>query len=210
MQNVETVEWGGHTWRRYPDSARRSDRVYFFRMCGKRPKRLHRAVWEHHRGPVPPGHHVHHVDGDPGNNAIENLECITAAVHLGEHGRTIPPERRARLAELLAAGRPAASAWHRSEEGRAWHAENGRRVAAKRVEHDCVCSVCGGAFRSKTASAKVCGANCRARKRRESGLDDVDRICAHCGKSFRINRYQRTQCCSRTCGRLRFERGRAA
>jgi hypothetical protein len=34
-----------------------------------------------------PGCHVHHVDGDPGNNAVENLRALTPAEHRREHAQ---------------------------------------------------------------------------------------------------------------------------
>ncbi|VVS95327.1 HNH endonuclease signature motif containing protein [Desulfoluna spongiiphila] len=44
-----------------------------------RPK--HVLLWEHHHGPVPPGHNVQFIDGDRSNIVIENLELINKAVN---------------------------------------------------------------------------------------------------------------------------------
>ena len=59
--------------RRYRLSGR-----YYRRDCWGRggPSNLHRAVWEHHHGPIPPGYHVHHRDGDGLNNDLANLELV--------------------------------------------------------------------------------------------------------------------------------------
>ena len=43
----------------------------------------HRLVWATHNGPIPPGHCVHHLNGDRLDNRIENLECMTEE----DHGR---------------------------------------------------------------------------------------------------------------------------
>jgi hypothetical protein len=39
----------------------------------------HRYIWEQHNGPIPPKHIISFKDGDRGNCAIENLECISMA-----------------------------------------------------------------------------------------------------------------------------------
>jgi hypothetical protein len=66
---------------------------YFWNKNGGKSTSLHRAVWEHHNGPPPPGCHVHHKDGDPANNDIANLEIYTASDHARKHwAGTIPEE----------------------------------------------------------------------------------------------------------------------
>lgn len=53
-------------------------------VSGKKT-RMHRDVWEFHNGPIPDGWHVHHKDGDPGNNEIDNLDCLSPRKHSKEH-----------------------------------------------------------------------------------------------------------------------------
>ena len=43
---------------------------------GKR-YRSHVLIWNFHHGPVPAGKCIDHVDGDPSNNRIENLNPVT-------------------------------------------------------------------------------------------------------------------------------------
>jgi len=45
--------------------------------------RVHRACWVAYHGAIPDGHVVHHLDGNPANNDIENLSCVSH----GEHWR---------------------------------------------------------------------------------------------------------------------------
>jgi len=45
--------------------------------------RIHRACWEAYHGPIPDGHVIHHIDGDPANNDTKNLSCVSH----GEHWR---------------------------------------------------------------------------------------------------------------------------
>lgn len=40
---------------------------------------LHRLIAKSVYGPIPPGHHVNHCDKNPSNNAIDNLEIVTAS-----------------------------------------------------------------------------------------------------------------------------------
>lgn len=42
---------------------------------------MHRDVWEHHRGQIPDGWDVHHLDEVKSNNEITNLECLPKAEH---------------------------------------------------------------------------------------------------------------------------------
>jgi hypothetical protein len=45
----------------------------------------HRVLWERAFGPIPPGHHIHHKDEDPLNNALDNLECLPHGAHVAHH-----------------------------------------------------------------------------------------------------------------------------
>lgn len=146
-------------------------------LCGayfqRKGKRLHRAVWEYHNGEIPKGYHVHHKDGDTGNNEIENLTLMEGYKHLSEHMST--PERRAESAACIGAAREAARVWHGSEEGAAFHARLGRENWEKRKLQTYSCSYCGEVFQTKFVYPKdtnhFCHPNCRAsyRRRRISG-----------------------------------------
>lgn len=199
IPDVEEVTFNGVVFRRYPSSPRRELRVYFMASGAGR---LHQEIWRAAHGAIPPGHEVHHRDGNPLNNALENLECLSAAEHARRHEhRETTPEQR----EGLARARVAARAWHASAEGRAWHAEHARRRAT--TEHaDRSCTVCGQPYVARGIRAKAsvfCSKTCKAKHRRDAGVDDVDKRCAECGVTFRSNRYDRTECCSKQCGRRR-------
>ena len=51
---------------------------------------LHRAVWAYYNGEIPDGCNIHHRDGNPANNAIDNLQCLTVAEHRRLHNATAP------------------------------------------------------------------------------------------------------------------------
>lgn len=44
-------------------------------------KRKSHLVWEQHHGEIPEGHVIVHLDGDPTNCDISNLECTTNSIH---------------------------------------------------------------------------------------------------------------------------------
>lgn len=183
----------GVRYNRYPESERRDLRVYWTSSKGKK---LHRVLYEEAHGPIGAGLQVHHVDGDPLNNALDNLALVTAAEHLAEHWT---PERAAKCRAVVERIRPLASEWHRSEAGRAWHREHAKAVAACAVVHPCTCTVCGRGFESKCRTAAVCGAGCHAAKRRASGVDDRPRTCPWCKREYVCNMYSRQKFCSRSC-----------
>ena len=50
-----------------------------------KPSRVHRAYWEVRRGPIPERNVVHHVNGNPLDNAIGNLACMMNSEHTALH-----------------------------------------------------------------------------------------------------------------------------
>ena len=38
---------------------------------------MHRIVWTEHNGKIPDGMVIDHINGNPSDNRIENLQCIT-------------------------------------------------------------------------------------------------------------------------------------
>ena len=120
-------------------------------LCGyyyqRKGRRLHRAVWEHHNGPIPKGYHVHHSDGDRSNNSIDNLVLLEGHDHLSEHMNA--PERVAHSKKVIEKARVAASVWHGSDAGREWHSEHGKDAWNKRGLQTYICTECGKEFQTK-------------------------------------------------------------
>lgn len=62
-----------------------------------------KVVWEEANGPLVYGCVIHHIDHNPINDAIENLQMLTKSEHMREHrGELLEARRRARLARLAA------------------------------------------------------------------------------------------------------------
>ena len=162
---VESVIFNGKRYNRYPESTNPAHRKYFARA----KHRLHRDVWEYHNGPIPEDMHVHHIDGNTANNAIENLECITRDAHWDQHREE--HSKRGRSEEQLKhleAIRSKASEWHRSEEGRAWHREHAQNSLAKTwgaprnypsLKRNCIW--CGTEMQAKSERRRFCGSTCQ-------------------------------------------------
>lgn len=49
---------------------------------------LHVAQWIHHNGAVPEGYEIHHIDENPSNNDISNLQLLTHSEHQQLHLKT--------------------------------------------------------------------------------------------------------------------------
>lgn len=60
------------------------EKVYIYRS---------RWRWQQEYGEIPDGHHIHHKDGDPSNDSIENLECIPAGAHHQTHGAEMTTDK---------------------------------------------------------------------------------------------------------------------
>ena len=59
---------------------------------------IHRDVWAQANGPIPPKHHIHHINGDPTDNRVANLRAIPAGEHMRGHWT---PEMRAASGKRL-------------------------------------------------------------------------------------------------------------
>lgn len=201
----ETVRFNGRSYRRYPSSPDRSLRVYYSAAGGRH---LHRAIWEFHNGAIPKGCHIHHKDGNPLNNAIANLECLSAAEHTrGHHVGVVTPAKLAHLGKI----RPLASKWHGSAEGRKWHSGHSKEIARNIKPAEYACEFCGKKFWSKKRGrVRFCHLNCKASARRQSGVDDEKRKCPVCGTEFTISKYAVTKTCSHECGCVLRRQRRAA
>jgi hypothetical protein len=163
-------------------------------------RKMHRDVWEHYNGKIPKGYHIHHIDGNPSNNDISNLQLMKASEHLRMEGKKRHKENPEWSKRFHEKGIQLAKEWHKSEEGRKWHSEH----AKKQWENPSVffhrCIQCDLLFESfKNIGAKFCSNNCKSAHRRLSGVDNEERICIVCNAEFTCNKYYSQSKCKRGC-----------
>lgn len=170
-----------------------------------RPDYLHRVIWQDNNGPIPEGFDVHHIDENPENNEPTNLEALSRQDHRMLHWESLNGAQKAAIrTNLVENARPAASAWHRSDKGRDWHSEKARKELPNRV-HRLDCGFCGCPITrvGVVQKGRFCSNACRAADRRASGVDNEVRACAYCSAAFTVNRYAKTETCSRACANRR-------
>jgi len=197
----EVIKYNGITWGRYPDANNWSDKAYFKANINQHPVYLHRYIWEEHHGPIPSGYVIHHMDGNPGNNAIENLEMVLSGLHTSRHAENATDEFKEWRKQHIDKIRSLAAAWHSSPEGREWHSLHGHLAWEGKEPITLVCQQCGKEFKTLAnhGNTKFCSNNCKSAARRATRVDHEERICRVCGKSFRANKYFATAHCSKTC-----------
>lgn len=174
---------------------------------------LHRAVWRHHNGAIPPGHEIHHLDDNKANNDPSNLECLLKAAHCSMHMRR--PERTAiirkniKKAIIAAAAKRRANPEWSSNVSKAAGAARARSLALEPLQKFS-CIQCGADYEIRKSIRKrgFCSMSCQGMARRASGVDDVERTCVECGAAFRTNKYYRVKCCSRRCAGIVAARAR--
>lgn len=212
MRTVETIVHNRVTYRRYPNANGHSERAYFTPNGTERAngrKRLHEEIWqEHNHGNIPPGHHIHHIDGNPSNNDPSNLEAIPRHEHYKHHTeqRRNDPEWIERWKQWQHAGQQAAREWHTSKDGRKWHSKHAKQAWEHREEQARTCEQCGNEYHTRATHKKerFCSGKCKSAWRRDSGVDNETRTCAWCGNDFVANKYSKTKTCNRSCaGHLR-------
>ena len=163
--NHKIIAFDGRKYRKGPTG------YYHAENWGSGPTTLHRAIWEKEKGEIPAGHHIHHKDGDKGNNDISNLELISASdharMHAAENEWVGSPENRE---QIIKAGEKAKE-WHASEDGKKWHSEHAKKGWEVRglSEVRCQETDCGAAFMTPYPTrARFCSSACKERTRQRN------------------------------------------
>lgn len=75
----------------------------------------------------------------------------------------------------------------------------------KKVELTCLeCGVIYTRTSLVSTRSKFCSNACKSKYRRKLGLDSEERRCVKCGSTFKVNRFEPTQHCSKSCGHSGF------
>ena len=154
----DCIEWGGCTWHIYPGRRESYYERGEKRSGKKRTIRLHRAVYEHHFGPIPEGFDIHHRDGDKRNNSADNLECKPHSEHRAHHRKDEPaPRHEGLVAVAVACGGCGAEVRRKRIAGALCTRCQQRRADEKRTTER-ACQQCGAAFRS--IRGRFCSQRC--------------------------------------------------
>ncbi len=169
---------------------------------GKR-RWLHQYSWEqHNETSQPKGFCVHHKDHNKDNNEIINLQLMTHGDHRSHHGFEGDVDK---MKKHLGNIRPLTKAYHSSPEGIKQHKEHYDNMKHKLyVKGTFTCLQCGIEYEGViNGSNKFCSNNCASKHRRDSGVDDEERHCERCNKSFIVNKYQKNRFCTKSCARTK-------
>ena len=175
-------------------------------------ERLHEFVWRNINGKIPEGYHIHHIDRDKDNNDIDNLEMLSQQEHAYKHNEMRTEEEKQKLREnIVKYAVPRAKEWHSSEEGKQWHSKHAIEIFKNKQPQEHKCTFCGCIFITKKSygetANRFCSNACRAAFRRKSGVDNIEKCCEECGKTYISSKYAKTHFCAE-CGNKRHKRNR--
>jgi hypothetical protein len=142
---------------------------------------LHRQIWLDAGRAIPPGHHIHHRDGDVTNNTLANLECLSASDHQRQHY----PERHD--------FRAGTDQWRQSAAGKAILRDNAHKMQARTPERTFPCRHCGAVVVTRHPRQCYCSRVCKQHGTARAAQ------CVICGAAFRTHD-EHGVTCSYRCG----------
>lgn len=136
--------------------------------------------------------------------ALDVLEtCLDAALILIAREDVWIVRHKGNLYNSREAAEQFSQEWHRSEEGKAFHARRTEKVIEWWQDREGVeieCERCGKPFVSRgLRRARYCSVNCFQAALYHSGSRHEDRPCAYCGKPFKTLRCGDSRFCSSAC-----------
>ena len=198
----EEIDFEGTTYKRYINAVKNSMRNYFSPIRGSTRKGkgyLHREIWKSQRGDIPEGMVGHHKDGNTLNNSIDNFEIMRRQDHQSMHAKAHFIAHPEFITLSLQRARDAASEWHGSPEGIEWHKQQFKKHPPVKKRAEMPCKWCGIIFVGIIGESEYCTAACYQRMRHFTGKNNVEKICAGCGKIFISDICYKKKTCSRKC-----------
>ena len=135
---------------------------------------------------IPNGKIIHHIDHNPLNNSIENLEAVSRS----EHNR-LHPEK---IDNIVRMGLNTKGAYTKSN----WNQRRIKAIARLQSEER-VCEQCGGRFTATNVHQRFCSKKCHHKWQYTSPKCTTEMVCQYCGITFMGNKYLKPKCCSKEC-----------
>lgn len=173
MSEKETIMYKGKNYTRYPESPKKHLREYYWHhgKWKEPPVSLHVQIWKDTYGDIPNGYVIHHIDGNPDNNNIDNLECVSQKEHMAKHYSDKEWSGAIRIA---------------LSEGQL------RRPMLKYV-----CKNCNKEFESRRShNVLFCSDKCGQQWRTKNGTSksSYEKVCKKCQKRFKTTKWHRKLC----------------
>ncbi|MBR1727944.1 MAG: HNH endonuclease [Selenomonadaceae bacterium] len=194
------VSFKGHLYRR--DSSGHYSRTEY----------LHKTIYEEgQKCIIPKGYEIHHIDFDPSNNELRNLEMLTKSEHQKKHHQQERVERicpacgktfMARVRKRSIQSFCSQNCSRRFNRSKLVEGYQEKRQEAGEISKNCV--VCGKPIKSHkwNPHKKYCSHACAQKAfRQRNGRKYYYRIakCEFCGKEFKTRSDNKTKCCSKSC-----------
>ena len=136
----------------------RNERYYLSTTTNGPRRRLHQVVWYYYNGDIPEGKVIHHIDFNPKNNSIKNLQCLTPKEHITIHAANPTPKQikhRANFSNI-------SKAWHNSPEGKLHHTTIQKKILDAREAVPMICKNCSKVYDTKFPWISIfCNKECR-------------------------------------------------
>lgn len=170
-------------------------RYHYNRGYYKSTVGLHQMVWEHHFGEIPRDHHIHHKNGDPTDNRIENLEAMHKKDH---HSLHFSSEKQLSLMQTQDS-RLKRKEWALSERGQKILSQASKSQWPKRKPVERTCLICEKVFLTKNLNGtKYCSQPCRSKS--QALRESIEKNCVVCQKLFFARNLKPiTKTCSQEC-----------
>ena len=152
----------------------------------------HRVIWWLQYGELPPnGFHIHHINGDPCDNRIENLEAITVTEHVKKSGH---------LADVYPEAHSVLTCHQCKKEFQ--QLERSVRWREKQGQNQFFCSKsCQVTFQNQFKKGK---SNNYPKTRKQPALKGVNLICQSCQKEYYVTKHREhiSKTCSKQCSNV--------